>query len=174
MRVGSQTKQSGSTAVIPEPETHTQRSSRPAQAGNDATSVAAPVLRSSFKRVPTYAVGRTQERRSYARVRLSLSLRVRRIAGQREGRARPLRTKDISSSGVYFLSPRHVEPGTPIQLELVVVDHPLGRGSVRMCTEAHVVRADESPNPGWYGLAAAFDDISFLRDEPLPPRFQKD
>jgi hypothetical protein len=171
MSVGSQTKPSGSTAVIGEPEVHTQQLSHPAQAGNDATSVAAPVLRSSFQRIPAYPVGRTNERRGYARVRLSFSLRVRRVAGQREGRKRPLRTMDISSSGVYFLSPRHVEPGTPIQLELLIVDRPAGRGSVRMCTEAHVVRADKGPNAGWYGLAAAFDDISFLRDAPLSPRF---
>jgi hypothetical protein len=173
MRVGSP-KQSGSIAVIREPETQTRQLSHSTRAGNDAIGVAEPVPRSSLQRIPAHIAGRAHERRNYARARLSFSLRVRRIAGQREDRARPLRTKDISSSGVYFLSPRRVEPGTPIQLELLIVDRPLGRGSVRMCTEAHVVRADKGPNSGWYGLAAAFDDISFLRDAPLRPRFQKD
>ena len=45
---------------------------------------------------------------------------------------RPLRTRDISSIGVYFFSPRLIEPGTPVELELLVVDQPFGRGSVRM------------------------------------------
>jgi hypothetical protein len=173
MRVGSP-KQSGSTTVIREPEMQTQQLSHSAQAGTDAIGVATPAMRSSVQRIAPRAAGRSHERRSYARVRLSFSLRVRRIAGQREDRARALRTLDVSSSGVYFLSPRRVEPGTPIQLELLIVDCPFGRGSVRMCTEAHVVRADKGPNPGWYGLAAAFDDISFLRDAPAPSRFQRD
>lgn len=169
MRVGSQTKQYGSTAIMAEPETPTQELSNSAEARSDAGSVAASALRRSSPRIP-YAVGRTHERRAYMRVRLALSLRVRRIAGQREERARPLRTVDVSSSGAYFLSPRRMEPGTPIQLELLIVDRPLGGGSVRMCTEAHVVRADRRSNPGWYGLAVAFDDISFLRDAPVPQR----
>ena len=97
---------------------------------------------------------------------MAIPLRVQRVAGQRDmGTNAPLRTRDISSSGVYFLSPSHIDPGTPIELELLVVDHPFGRGSVRMRTEAHVVRADNTEKPGWHGLAAAFDDIQLFRDE---------
>ena len=128
-------------------------------------------------RRPSGAAGvatRAEERRAYVRVRLSLPLRVQRVAGQRNANTRALQTLDISSSGVYFLSPDRIEPGTPIELELVVVDRPLGPGSVRMRTEAHVVRADDAAKPGWHGVAAAFDDIRFLRDEPLPPRFRAD
>ena len=171
MRVGSQTKLFASTAAIREPETRPEQSSAPVQTGAGARITQIPG--GGFRRIPTYAVGRTEERRSYIRVRLSLSLRVQRIAGQREGRVRTLRTVDVSSSGVYFLSPRLIEPGTPVQLDVLVVDRPLGRSSVRMQTEAHIVRAVENPKPGWYGLAAAFDDICFVRDEPLPPRFRK-
>ena len=120
---------------------------------------------------PVYSAGRAEERRAYVRVRLTLPLRVLRIAGQRDLIPRSLQTQDVSSSGVYFLSPCRIEPGTPIEMELVVVHRPLGPGSVRMCTEAHVVRAAAAAQPGWYGVAAAFDDIRFFRDEPLPPRF---
>jgi PilZ domain len=79
-----------------------------------------------------------------------------------------LRTKDISSSGVYFLSPRRLEPGTPLELRVVLVDRPFGRASVTRRTEAHVVRADEASRPGWHGVAVAFDEISFSRGELAP------
>ena len=118
-------------------------------------------------RVPTHAVGRAQERRAYARARLSLSLSVRRIAGQ-HCKQDPLRTEDISSNGVFFLYPQRIEPGTPIELEVLLVDRALGRGSVRMRTVAHIVRAEASKNAGWHGLAATFDDISFTLDESIP------
>jgi hypothetical protein len=120
--------------------------------------------------VPTHTVGRASERRGYARARLSLTLRVQRIAGQREAEPLPLQTHDISSTGVFFLSPRRIEPGTPVELEVLLLNRPLGRGTVRMQTVGHIVRVDESSNPGWHGLAANFDDISFLRDESMPPR----
>src|ERR1700730_18462201 len=71
--------------------------------------------------VPTHAVGRAQERRAYAGARLSLSLSVHGIGGQHCKRD-PLRTADISSNGVFFLYPQHIEPGTPIELEVLLVD----------------------------------------------------
>jgi hypothetical protein len=116
--------------------------------------------------VPTHAVGRANERRAYARARLSLSLSVQRVAGQR-GLPDPLHTEDISSNGVFFLYPQHIEPGTPIELEVLLVNHAFGRGTVRMRTVAHVVRAQNAETPGWHGLAATFDEISFMREEPV-------
>jgi hypothetical protein len=124
-------------------------------------------------RVPTHSIRPPEERRAYSRAKLSLSLRVKRIAGQRENEAETLRTTNISSSGVLFLSPQLIEPGTPVELEICLVDRPLGRGSVKMLTEAHVVRADSAMRPGWHMLAATFDDITFQREEPLPSRFQR-
>ena len=116
-------------------------------------------------RVPTHAVRPVEERRSYTRAKLSLPLRVKRIAGQREHRHQPLRTTNISSSGVLFLCPQHIEPGTPVEIEVYLVDRPLGRGTVRMTTEAHVVRAEPAPRSGWHSVAVCFDDISFHREE---------
>jgi len=122
-------------------------------------------------RVPTHAVRHVAERRCYTRAKLSLPLRVKRIAGHREDSTEALRTANISSSGVFFLYPERIEPGTPIEIEVCLVDRPFGRGSVRMTTEAHVVRVEESEKPGWHGLAVTFDDVRFQRDEPLPARF---
>ena len=124
-------------------------------------------------RVPTHAVRPVEERRAYARAKLSLPLRLKRIAGQREDKRQTLRTTNISSSGVLFLYPQRIEPGTPIELEVCLVDRPLGRGTVRMMTEAHIVRAEPASKPGWHALAACFDDITFQRDEPLPARFER-
>jgi hypothetical protein len=124
-------------------------------------------------RVPTHAVRPAEERRAYARAKLSLPLRVKRIAGQRESTRETLRTTNISSSGVLFLCPHRIEPGTPVEIEVCLVDRPFGRGTLRMRTEAHIVRAESSPRPGWHFLAATFDDITFQREEPLPSRFQR-
>jgi hypothetical protein len=124
-------------------------------------------------RVPTHAVRPPEERRSYARAKLSLPLRVKRIAGQKERMGEPLRTTNISSSGVLFLCPQRIEPGTPIEIEVCLVDRPFGRGTVRMSTEAHIVRAEPASRPGWHSLAATFDDITFQREEALPARFQR-
>jgi hypothetical protein len=127
----------------------------------------------SFARVPTHTIGAARERRSYPRAALRLPLRLKRVAGQCEPVPVTLLTQNISSSGVYFLAPRWIEPGTPIELEVALVERPLGRGSVRMATAAHVVRVDPTKTQGWHGLAAAFDDITFKRDDPIPLRFQK-
>jgi hypothetical protein len=124
-------------------------------------------------RGPTHSVRPPEERRSYARAKLSLPLRVKRIAGQREQMGETLRTTNISSSGVLFLCPQRIEPGTPVEIEVCLVDRPFGRGTVRMRTEAHIVRAEPASRPGWHALAATFDDITFQREEPLPSRFQR-
>jgi hypothetical protein len=126
-----------------------------------------------ISRVPTHAVRPVEERRTYARATLSLPLRLKRVAGQREHKQQTLRTTNISSSGVLFLCPRWIEPGTPLEIEVSLVDRPLGRGAVRMKTEAHIVRAEPASRSGWHALAACFDEITFLRDEPLPSRFER-
>jgi hypothetical protein len=97
-----------------------------------------------------------------------------RIAGQHDSKASPLETRNISSTGLFFLAPFHVEPGTPIELEVVLVNPPFGRsfgrGAVYMSAMARVVRAENTEQPGWYGLAAAFDDINYRREDGFPAR----
>jgi hypothetical protein len=124
-------------------------------------------------RVPTHAVRPVEERRTYTRAKLSLALRVKRIAGQARRPSRLLRTANISSSGVLFLCPHRIEPGTPLELEVCLVDRPLGQGTVKMRTEAHVVRTEPASRSGWHTLAACFDEITFHREELVPSRFLK-
>lgn len=126
-----------------------------------------------FARVPTHAIGVADDRRRYPRARLSLPLRLTRIGDIVEPVPVTLVTRNISSSGVYFLAPRDIEPGTAIELEVALVEKPCGLGSVQMCTAAHVVRAEECETPGWRGYAASFDDFDLKRDDVLPIRIDK-
>jgi hypothetical protein len=148
-------------------------SALPASAVVDAPLWATRAKPTGMARVPTHAVRPVVERRAYARARLSLPLSLRRIAGQHGHKSRPLRTDNISSCGVLFHCPQRIEPGIPVEIEVLLVDRPFGQGSVRMMTEAHVVRAGPSSRHGWHVLAVTFDDITFQRDEPLPLRFKR-
>ncbi|SRR5579883_1205241 len=120
-----------------------------------------------INRVPTHTVGRAKERRAYVRARLALPLRLERIAGQRHTQHYFLQTTDISSSGLFFLAPLRIEAGTPIELVVKLIAQPAARATVHMSATAHVVRTLPAERPGWYGVAAAFDDISYRRDESL-------
>lgn len=124
-----------------------------------------------FARVPTHAIGVAQERRGNPRASLSLPLRLIRVGNAVEPVPVTLVTRNISSSGVYFLAPREFEPGTAIELEVALVERPLGMGRVQMCTAAHIVRAEKVDVPGWHGYAASFDDFALRRDDILPLRY---
>ena len=124
-----------------------------------------------FARVPTHTIGVAHERRGNPRAKLSLPLRLTRIGNAVEPYPVTLVTRNISSGGVYFLAPREIEPGTAIELEVALVDRPLGMGRVQLLTAAHVIRAEEVDIPGWRGYAASFDDIALHRDDKLPPRY---
>jgi hypothetical protein len=124
-----------------------------------------------FARVPTHAIGVAREKRRYPRAKLSLPLRLIRVGTVREEFPVTLVTRNISSSGIYFLAPRKLPPGTSIELEVALVDRPMGQGRVQMCTAAHIVRAEETDTPGWCGYAATFDDFSLQRDDVIPLRY---
>jgi hypothetical protein len=124
-----------------------------------------------FARVPTHTIGVARERRSNPRAKLSLPLRLTKIGTSVEPYPVTLVTRNISSGGIYFLAPREIEPGTAIELEVALVDRPLGMGRVQLLTAAHVVRAEEVDIPGWKGYAASFDDIALHRDDKVPARY---
>ncbi len=137
----------------------------------------APLLRPTqprqFVRIPTHAVGVHPEQREYPRATLNLRLRLRGAGGVPEEYPVTLVTRNISSTGVYFLCPRQLSVGASIELEIVLVSKPLGLGNVVMATMAQVCRAEGAATPGWYGIAAAFDDVQFDRDDGIPSRFLK-
>src|SRR5215469_16451685 len=124
-----------------------------------------------FVRVPTHAVGVHPEHREYPRATLRLPLRLRSVDKVLEEFPITLVTRDISSTGVYFLCPKQVPLGTRVELEIVLVSRPLGRGNVVVTTMARVQRLEPAAMPGWFGVAASFDDVEFDRDDRLPSRF---
>jgi hypothetical protein len=123
-----------------------------------------------FARVPTHAVGVAEDRRRAPRAALSLPMRLMRVAERPEPFPVTLVTRNISSSGIYFLAPRVIAPGTAIELEVALLERPTGHGRVQMCTAAHIVRCDAVDMPGWYGYAATFDDFALRRDDVVPIR----
>jgi hypothetical protein len=125
-----------------------------------------------FARVPTHTISVAQDRRRNPRASLSLPLRLIRVGDLTEPIPVTLVTRNISSSGVYFLAPREIAAGTAIELEVALVDRPLGYGRVQMCTAAHIVRSENTEMPGWKGYAASFDDFAIERDDSLPQRYQ--
>lgn len=121
-----------------------------------------------FVRVPTHAVGVHLEQRERPRAALRLPLKLRSVAGIREEFPVTLVTRDISSSGVFFLCPRLLAPGTEIELDIVLVSRPLGYGNVVVSSRARVARTELANMPGWHGIAASFDDFAFDRDDQIP------
>jgi len=131
----------------------------------------APGRSRQFVRVPTHAVGVNQEQREYPRASLRLPLRLRSVSGMAEEFPVTLVTRDISSTGVFFLCPKQIAIGSAIELEIVLVPRPLGRGNVVILTQARAQRIEPAATPGWYGIAASFDDVHFGRDDSVPSRF---
>jgi hypothetical protein len=158
-------KPSGSSRIATAQVTETLEISAPSAAQSN---IAAP---RGMARVPTHAVTVPNERRQYPRARLRLPLKVVRIAGRRESEPQVLYTANISSSGLYARCPYELDPGTPVDLEVELVRRMAGRGMVRMLTQAHVVRLEGDAKNGWHSVAFTFDDITFQRDDILPPRF---
>ena len=134
-----------------------------------------PLLRTPqpnrFVRVPTHAVGVHTEQRERPRASLKLPLKLRSVEGVLEEFPITLVTRDISSSGVYFLCPKPLAAGTAIELDIVLVSRPLGYGNVVVSSKAHVRRTEPANMPGWYGIAASFDDFAFDRDDQIPGWF---
>lgn len=127
-----------------------------------------PGPRRYFARIPTHAIGVASERRRYPRAGLSLPLRLVRVEGVAEFAPVLLVTRNISSSGVFFLAPREMAIGTAIELQVALVERPLGFGSVQMYTAAHIVRTEHCDTPGWHGYGASFDDFALERDDIIP------
>jgi len=111
------------------------------------------------------------EHREYPRATLKLPLKLQSVDGVVEEFPITLVTRDISSTGVYFLCPKALADGAAIELQIVLVSRPLGQGNVVMASMAHVRRSDAAAMPGWYGIAATFDDVQFDRDDCVPTRF---
>jgi hypothetical protein len=177
----SATSRAKSDPILAQPsgELRTLTPAAPCQNGPSTARVPAlrctPLLRPEqprrFVRVPTHAFGVHPEHREYPRATLKLPLRLRRVDSTLEDAPITLVTRDISSTGIYFLCPKELALGAALELEIVLVSRPLGRGNVVAATMAHVCRIEPAAMPGWYGVAVSFDDMEFDRDDGMPSRF---
>jgi len=127
-----------------------------------------------FVRVPTHAVGVHQEQRECPRAALKLPLKLRSVNSVLEEYPVTLVTRDISSSGVFFLCPKPLTTDAEIELDIVLVSRPLGYGNVVVSSKARIRRVERANMRGWYGIAASFDDFAFDRDDHIPGRFSAD
>jgi PilZ domain len=125
-----------------------------------------------FARVPTYTVGVAHERRDNPRAALPLPLRLTRVDNVAEPYPVTLVTRNISSSGIYFMAPRDFSIGQSVELEVALIERPQGQGSVQMFTAAHIVRCEDADLAGWRGYAATFDDFAIKRDDVVPMRYR--
>lgn len=149
---------------------------RPARSGQEIPRLRVIPLRPDlqkrrFARVPTHAVGVHPEHREYPRATLKLPLKLRSVDSVREEFPITLVTRNISPTGVYFLCPKQIAVGATIELEVVLVSRPLGRGNVVMVSVARVLRSEPAATPGWHGIAASYDEMEFDRDDRIPSRF---
>lgn len=107
------------------------------------------------------------ERREFPRLPLNLRVKIRRVADRLPEHPITSATANISCSGLLLVTDHPLEPGTALDLEVLLAGHPLGGLNLRMFSRAHVVRHAPTGRPGWTGVAAVFDDITFDRD-PVP------
>jgi len=101
----------------------------------------------------------TPERRREDRTQVSVPVKLRQKNSN--DAVQSAQTRDLSSSGVFLYSDSAIEPGT--KLELVVMlprELGLGPGGWTLC-QASVVRVERSDGKG-VGIAATFDRIEVL------------
>jgi hypothetical protein len=76
-----------------------------------------------------------------------------------------LLTQNLSKTGLCFPSPQRIEPGQSIEVEVTLIGVGLVGNNIYISGTGYIVRAESAEKPGWYELAAAFDE-SPSGDEP--------
>ena len=98
------------------------------------------------------------ERRRHPRFTAWLPLRLKAVGGIVETDPAPLLTQNLSKTGLCFPAPQRIEPGQLIEVEVTFLGAGLGGNNICISSTGYIVRADSTKKPGWYRLAAAFDE----------------
>jgi hypothetical protein len=98
------------------------------------------------------------ERRRHPRFTAFLPLRLKIVGGIVEPNPALLVTQNLSKTGLCFPSPQRIEPGQSIQVEVTFLGAGLGGNNISVSSTGYIVRAESAKNPGWYRLAATFDE----------------
>jgi hypothetical protein len=100
----------------------------------------------------------TPERRRYPRFIAWLPLRLKAVGGIVEPNPAPLVTQNLSKAGLCFPSPQRIEPGQSIEVEVTLPGAGPGGNDICISSAGYIVRAESTKEPGWYWLAAAFEE----------------
>ena len=102
----------------------------------------------------------TQERRRYPRCTACLPLRLKTVGGKVENNPITLLTQDFSKTGLCFPSPRRIEPGESIEVEVTLLGAGSNGENIDIRGTGYIVRAEETDRMGWFKLAAVIDEPS--------------
>jgi hypothetical protein len=100
----------------------------------------------------------TPERRHHPRFTAWLPLRLKAVGGITEPNPAPLVTQNLSKAGLCFPSPQRIEPGQSIEVEVTLLGAGPGGNDICISSAGYIVRAESAKEPGWYSLAAAFEE----------------
>ena len=103
------------------------------------------------------------ERRSAQRFRIKLPLTVRWTSGSAVGEA-TTESKDVSSRGVYFLLPKEVKQGAPVEILMTLPHEITLAGPVKVRCLGRIQRT-ESEATDKVGVVAAIERYEFLRGD---------
>ena len=103
------------------------------------------------------AAAKKSERRSTQRIERKLPARVRVGAAVPEFSAT---TRDLSQGGIFLYTGAHVEPGSAVELVLVLPEEITGGEKCWVCCQADVLRVE--PNAGQFGVAARIARMDVL------------
>jgi hypothetical protein len=100
----------------------------------------------------------TPERRRHPRFTAWLPLRLKAVGGIVEPNLGLLVTQNLSKGGLCFPSPQRIEPGQSIKAEVTLLGAGPRGDNICISSTGYIVRAESTKEPGWYRLAAAFDE----------------
>ena len=103
------------------------------------------------------------ERRSARRFEIQLPLIVRWASGSAVGEALT-ESRDVSSRGVYFLSPKDIKHGSPIEIVMTLPHEVTLVGPVNVRCLGRIQRTELQPGRK-VGVAAAIERYEFLRSD---------
>lgn len=94
--------------------------------------------------------------------RFELTLPVTLLAIEERQTQKTVRTRDISSTGLFFEFDQNVTIGSKIELVVDLPQEITQAGNVRLCCTGRVVRI-EHPTPARSGIAVSIDRYQFMR-----------
>jgi hypothetical protein len=104
-----------------------------------------------------------EERRATQRFQIRLPMMVRWTNGSAIGEA-STESRNVSSHGVYFVLPKEVSSGSPVEILLTLPHEITLAGPVKVRCLGRIKRA-ETDEPGHFGVVAQIERYEFLRSD---------